>query len=331
MHSADAGCSWTGPDAVPELDWGREPDGAVVAVADVTPGWHARTRKCLATGIKVRYDTNGAQLEDRPHSRETAYTVYDPDAATWHPWRVVELPECDGTFFLNGSGCSQWLVAPDDCCLVPITFCEHGSSCCSVTVLRCGFDGDRLEYIAHGDELHLDVQRGLCEPSLARYGERCYLTLRNDAGGYVTASDDGLHYGPIQLWTFDDGAELGSYNTQQHWLAHSSGLFLVYTRRGADNDHVMRHRAPLFMAQVDPDRLCVLRETERVLIPEHGAPMGNFGAAAVSATESWVTTAEFMWPAWNDTARERGAAGRVFVARVIWGEPNGLALQQTGR
>jgi hypothetical protein len=31
----------------------------------------------------------------------------------------------------------------------------------------------------------------------------------------------------------DDGAELGSYNTQQHWLSHGDGLFLMYTRRGA--------------------------------------------------------------------------------------------------
>ena len=45
-------------------------------------------------------------------------------------------------------------------------------------------------------------------------------------------------------WTFDDGSELGNYNTQQHWVTHSDGLFLVYTRRGADNDDIARHRAP---------------------------------------------------------------------------------------
>ncbi len=41
------------------------------------------------------------------------------------------------------------------------------------------------------------------------------------------------------------------------------GGFLVYTRRGADNDHVFRHRAPLFIAQVDPKRLDVIRASER--------------------------------------------------------------------
>jgi len=40
---------------------------------------------------------------------------------------------------------------------------------------------------------------------------------------------------PIPPWSFHDGAELGSYNTMQHWATHSDGLFLVYTRRDADD------------------------------------------------------------------------------------------------
>ena len=39
-------------------------------------------------------------------------------------------------------------------------------------------------------------------------------------------------------WRFDDGSPLGSYNTQQHWVTVGGGLFLVYTRKGADNDHI---------------------------------------------------------------------------------------------
>lgn len=93
---------------------------------------------------------------------------------------------------------------------------------------------------------------------------------------------------------WDDGADLGNYNTQQHWVTHSNGLFLVYTRKGAHNDHVFRHRAPLFIAQVDPEKLCVVRSTERVLVPERGARLGNFGVAEVSENETWVTVAEWM-------------------------------------
>lgn len=38
-----------------------------------------------------------------------------------------------------------------------------------------------------------------------------------------------------------------------------------------------------------------------------------------------ATVSEFMWPAWNDEARKRGAAGRTFVAQVKWDQPNKLA------
>ncbi len=131
----------------------------------------------------------------------------------------------------------------------------------------------------------------------------------------MTKGDDGLHFDPIRPWTFDDGAELGSYNTQQHWLMHSDGLLLVYTRRGANNDHIMRHRAPLFAAEVDRERLCVRRGTERILIPERGGEMGNFGASAIDARESWVTVGEGVW----DDAAHRRARGGPYSSRGSYG------------
>jgi hypothetical protein len=322
MRTSDMGKSWTEPDLVPQLDWWKESEEVQVSVCDVTPGWHAPTRKLIAIGTKIRYDKNGHQLRDKPHSRETAYAVYDPKSDQWTRWQTLKLPETETKFFLSGAGCVQWVVDPDGTVLLPIYYMARGQSCYSATVVRSKFDGEKLTYIEHGDELRLDVPRGFCEPSLIDFQGRYYLTLRNDQRGYVSVSDDGLHFAPVRPWTFDDGAELGSYNTQQHWVAHAKGLFLVYTRRGADNDHVMRHRAPLFIAQVDPKKLCVVRQTERILIPERGAPMGNFGAAKVTENESWVTVSEFMWPAWNKMARKKGAAGTSFVARIIWTEPS---------
>ena len=108
----------------------------------------------------------------------------------------------------------------------------------------------------------------------------------------MTRSKDGLTFEPVQEWKFDDGTLLGSYNTQQHWVTTSHGLFLVYTRRGAANDHIFRHRAPLFIAQVDPVTLHVMRKTERVLLPENHATLGNSGICRVNDTESWVTCGE---------------------------------------
>lgn len=319
MRSDDLGQSWTGPTEIAELAWRRDPDGIVIAVADVTPGWHGPTGKLLAIGCSVRYSAQGRQLSDIRRPSQTAYAVHDPQTGAWSRWQTLEMPP-DDKFNLARNGCSQWLVESDGSVLVPIYFGPSGEPF-RTTVVRCSFDGEKLTYVEHGTELSLDVVRGLCEPQLASFQGRYFLSIRNDVKGYVTTSDDGLNFGSIKPWTFDDGTELGSYNTQQHWLVHSDGLFLVYTRRGADNDHIMRNRAPLFMARVDPRRLCVLRDTERVLIPERGGQMGNFGASAISENESWVTVSEYM-P--NDQPHALGADGSTFVARVIWSKPNGL-------
>ena len=273
-----------------------------------------KTGKLLAIGCSVRYSPQGKQLADTKRPSQTAYAVYDPGSGTWSRWKTLEMP-ADAEFNFARNGCSQWLVQPDGSLLVPIYFGTSASVPSSVTVVRCGFDGRTLTYREHGTELALDVVRGLCEPSLVFFRGRYFLTIRNDVKGYVTTSDDGLHFRPITPWKFDDGSELGSYNTQQHWLAGRQGLFLAYTRRGANNDHIFRHRAPLFLARVDPQRLCVLRETEKVLIPERGATLGNFGAARIDEDQSWVTVSEYM-PTGRPHAR--GADGSTFVARVIW-------------
>jgi hypothetical protein len=313
MQTCDLGGTWAGPVAPAALDWSRDGD-VVVSVADVTPGWHGPTKRLIAVGARVRYGTRGQQLEDQPRAQQTAYAVYDPAADAWSAWQQLRVPDAPQFNFAR-SACAQWLVDPDGTVLLPFYIGPSATAPHIVTVMRCGFDGRQLTYREHGNELSLNVERGLVEPSLIRCGPRYYLTLRNDVRGYVTASDDGLHFAPICPWQFDDGSELGSYNTQQHWLEHRGALFLVYTRRGAQNDHIMRHRAPLFMAQVDPQRLCVLRATERILIPERGAELGNFGAARISDGESWVTVSEGVW---NSEARRRGATGALFVARILW-------------
>lgn len=322
MWTDDSGATWTGPEERPELAWQRDEErGVSVAVCDITPGWHAPTGKALAIGAQIRYSPQGGHLDDVPRAHQTAYAVFDPAARAWTPWRAIEMPP-DEIFEFSRNACAQWLTRADGALLLPLYIGRSANEDFSVTVAEFDFDGDSIRYRRHGNIMAMAGGRGLCEPSVTCFQGRYYLTLRNDNGAYVTVSDDGLQYAPIQPWRFDDGAELGSYNTQQHWLAHSDGLFLVYTRRGADNDHIMRHRAPLFIAQVDPERLCVIRATERVLIPERGATMGNFGAVAINEHESWVTVGEGVW---NDDMRKRGAEGRLLLARVIWKTPNLLA------
>lgn len=322
MRTDDLGKTWTGPVEIPELGWQYEADGTIVSVADVTPGWHKPTGKLIAIGIKVRYSKEGKQLLDKSRSHDAAYAVFDPETKKWTPWKMLaNVPEPDSKFYLVNPGCVQWLVKPDGTILLPVYFSGPASEESSATVLECSFDGATMTYLRHGDEMTVKGGRGLGEPSLALFNNKYYLTLRNDFRGYVTTSEDGLHWLPIKEWTFDDGQELGSYNTQAHWLSHSKGLFLTYTRRGANNDHIARNRAPIFMAEVDPEKLHVIRSTEQILMPERGVMLGNFGAAPITKNESWVTDAEFIV---GDKPHPRGADGTVWTARVIWSKKNKL-------
>ena len=321
MRSADCGETWSGPVAH-EAALGRreEGDGIVACICDFTPKWHAHTGRLLGIGQVARYLDNSIMPDPRP--RHTAYSVYDSATRQWTPWAVLAMPNED-KFFSSGAGSTQRYDLPSGDILLPIYF-KPGGQCYAAAVMRCSFDGTVLRYVEHGSEHTVDDPRGLCEPSLTRFQDRYYLTLRNDVCGYVTSGHDGLHFDPPRPWTFDDGSELGNYNTQQHWVTHRDGLFLVYTRRGADNDHVFRHRAPLFMAQVDPDRLCVLRGTERIIVPEHGARLGNFGVCDVNENETWVVVCEWMQPV---GCEKHGSDNRVYAARILWDRPNRVGAE----
>ena len=102
----------------------------------------------------------------------------------------------------------------------------------------------------------------------------------------------------VPLWAsvckYEDGSLLDSYNTQQHWMRLGEELYLVYTRRGANNDHVFRHRAPLFAARVENMKL--VRDSEFAVVPERGARLGNFGITQLSDNSAMVMAAEWMQP-----------------------------------
>ena len=87
----------------------------------------------------------------------------------------------DGKKFQDaGAGCTQRVDLADGKILLPIYFRPPGQHS-RVTIARCTFNGERLEYQQHGTELSVDDNtRGLHEPSLARFGDEFFLTLRND-------------------------------------------------------------------------------------------------------------------------------------------------------
>ena len=315
LHTDNLGKSWTEPVELQTMAPRFEMINGIkrpVAVSDFWPKWHEKSKTLLGTGHTVVYTPDWKVRNPRP--RNTAYSVYNSETGKWADWQKLKMPD-DEIFINSGAGCTQRFDLEDGTILLPIYIRPQGKNM-RVTVCRCSFEGETLKFKSHGTVLELnDETRGLGEPSLTRFKDEFLMTIRNDKKGFVTRSKDGINFEAIKPWKFDDGTDLGSYNTQQHWVTRTNGLFLVYTQRGANNDHVFRHRAPLFIAKVDPDKLCVIRESEQILVPERGARLGNFGVTDVSPSETWVTVSEWMQP---DGVEKYGSDGSVFVAKIKW-------------
>jgi hypothetical protein len=324
MRTDDLGKTWSGPvEHSKTLGVRQEPDRISIVASDFWPKWHAASNKLLGIGHNVRYQNNRVMPM---RQRETVYSTYDPNDRTWTDWKPLVMPDAE-RYYGGGAGSVQRLDLANGEILLPIYFTPKGEKFSRVAVLRCDFDGERLSVREIGNELRVDTERGLGEPSLTRFHGRFYLTLRHDQRAYRCASDDGLHFDEPQPWLWDDGTELGSYNTQAHWVTHDDGMFLVYTRRGANNDHIPRHRAPLFIGQIDIEKLSVMRATERELIPQRGAKLGNFGITEINEYETWVTDAEWMQttgPNYSDYTEcmKFGSNNAVFAARILWKTPN---------
>ncbi|WP_203329090.1 sialidase family protein [Candidatus Laterigemmans baculatus] len=325
-ESRDLGKTWSSPEAIPAL--GRVPveghPGLQAGVCDVVPEYHPQTGTVLAMGHVVFYRgprfARGDQL-----ARYPVYSVRRKDGS-WSPRKILEWDDPRGSAIYS-NGCGQRVVMPDGDILMSFTF-GSGAEPRMVAGVRCSFDGETLKVEEVGPPLENPAGRGLLEPSVTRFQDRFYLTIRaEDDRGYVAVSDDGLDYQRKTAWTWDDGEPIEMSTTQQHWLTHSDGLFLVYTRKDSTNTNVMRWRSPLWVAQVDPQRLCLIRSSEQVVLPLVGdginapddvALMGNFHVNPVTPEESWVTVGEWM--------PRRDARGDMLMARIRWTRPNALAL-----
>jgi hypothetical protein len=322
MTSADLGKTWTEPQPVPALGRVRGADGVEEGVCDVTPEWHAKTKCVLALGHNVFY--SGPKFSRDQPPRWPIYAVWRD--GQWGPRRKLEWADPRGAYIYSNN-CGQRVVLPNGDILLAFTHGPTKTSPRSISSAVCTFDGDTLTVKKVGGEIPHDKGRGLLEPSLTQWRDRFFLTIRaEDDRGYVCASDDGLTWTPKQAWAWDDGEPLTMSTTQQHWLAHSEALWLVYTRKDATNVNVVRWRSPLWMAQLDPQTLRLRRDTERVVLPLVGdgvndpkrvAIMGNFHTTNASADESWVTVGE--WQPLN------GIKGDLLMARIRWSRPNALA------
>ena len=295
--SRDGGRNWSKPSAIAVLKRTKQLDGYEVAPGDLWPTFHAKSGMVLTTGKTFNFAEG--KHENRLRER-VSYAVLNPKTGVWDSMRFLAMPGKDhsgATITGANAGCTQRVDLPNGDILLPVRYWRDPKKHNYTSIVAlCAFDGKALIYKKHGTEHNIPQGRGLYEPSLTKFDGQYFLTIRANHSAFVTRGKDGIHFEPIREWKFDDDQVLGSYNTQQHWVTVGDGLFLVYTRKGANNDHIMRHRAPLFIGQVDPKTLRVMRATERILIPENHATLGNSGICRISDDESWVTCGEgLIW------------------------------------
>ena len=315
--SSDLGKTWSDPQPIPGL--GRhdaDTPGLAEGVCDVSPDFHAATNTTLAMGHNVYYRDGRLARPQGP--RWPVYSIRDAEGNWSQPQKLVwDDPRGSEIYTSN---CGQRIILESGKVLLPFSFGNAQWPARRVSSALCSFDGKTLTVKQVGNELINNAKRGLLEPSLAQFRGRYFMTIRaEDDRGYVSCSENGLEWSEQRAWTWDDGRPLTMSTTQQHWLTHGDALFLVYTRKAEANANVMRWRAPVYLAQVDPERLCLLRSTERVVLPmigdgvndpNHVARMGNFHITYAAPNESWVTVGESL-P--ND-----GWRGNLLLARIRW-------------
>ena len=322
--SEDGGKSWSEPLLIPGFERRPVPghEGLLAGVCDVVPESHAKTDTVLAVGEIVFYRGTKFATKDQL-ARYPVYCVRKADG-TWTDRRILEWNDPRGSFIYSNN-CGQRVTTPDGDVFIAMSIGAKSESRSAISA-RCTFDGETFAIREVGTEIKHAAGRGLLEPSLTYWREFFYLTIRaEDERGYVCTSTDGLGWSEKQPWRWDDGEPLSMSTTQQHWLTHSDGLFLVYTRKDASNLKLPRWRAPLFVAQVDPANLRLLRDTERIVLPIRGdsindpdgtQQMGNFHIVNAGPEESWVTDGHWL--------PKKDARGELRMARIQWAKPNRL-------
>ncbi|HIE96108.1 MAG TPA: hypothetical protein EYQ63_03635 [Fuerstia sp.] len=325
--SEDLGRTWSEPEPIAALGRDSVPgrsDDLKAGVCDVTPQYHPQTDTVISMGhvvfYKGKYFARKEQL-----ARYPVYVTRAKDG-TWSQRKILEWDDPRGGHIYTNN-CGQRVNLPNGDVQMSFTFGPEATNR-MVAGVHATFDGQQLKIKEVGEAIHNPKGRGLLEPSVTQFGSTFWMTMRaEDDRGYVSVSDDGLTWAEKKAWAWEDGTPLDMSTTQQHWLTHSDGLFLVYTRKDASNSNVLRWRSPLWLAQVDTQQRCLIKSTEQVVLPLMGdgvddpnnvAIMGNFNVTNASPYESWVTVGEWMPRA--------GYKGDVLLARIRWSKPNQLPL-----
>lgn len=310
-RSEDGGRTWSKPVEVDALADTHEFGLRTVRMA--SPYFSAKGSRWFGLGLKEYFKDDSRPIrtciDGRPYL-VPLFLDFDPKTAAFSGCREIDFP-------IRNEGCypfGQIVEEANGDLLIPYHFHLPGAGRrSSVVVLRQALDASGLKVVRVGRVLSDEtLKRGWGEPSLVRFKGRYYLTLRSNEYGAFAESEDGLVYSAPRKWAWEDGSPIGNANTQQHWVSVGDRLFLAYTRVTPTNGHVFRNRAPIFVAEFDPARGCLLRATERVAVPERGARLGNFCVAPGANGESWLAVAEVMSP---EGCSSRGSDNSIWFVR----------------
>ena len=323
IKTEDFGKSFSAPTPCKNLGRRYFEDGTSFAMCDATPFYHKKTGKIILTGHIAHYGKDN-KLLTVPRRRQPFYAVYNELTADFDAPKFIEMSVTEkDDYFSSGAGCAQILEKENGEILIPIYYkskeeAKDPTASSSTSVMRCAFDGQTISILEIGNSLTTSVPRGLGEPSIVYHNGKYLLAIRNDESGYVSESCDGLHFSPPRILSFDDGNSLGNYNTQQHWIVGGGKLWLVYTRRAENNNHIFRHRAPLFIAEFDTVKMAVVRSSEKIAVPERGARLGNFGCQSYSQDTGYVYASEWMQndeSGWQGCVK-RGSDNSIFISKI---------------
>jgi len=308
-HSQDHGYSWSKPEPIPALGWSQpNENGVIQGTCDVVPDYDPASGQMLAIGHNVFYrdnhfyDTYGnwspkSRNDNLP--RRACYCVQQADG-NWSERKLLCADEfAERNCFV--CGCSQKVIRANGEWLLPF-YLRQDNDCqaCSVAIYNAHFDGREMQLGKRSNILELPKFRGLLEPSLCEFSGLLYLTMRAEDGcAYWSRAGHDLSFEPIQAWGFDDGTSLVTSSTQQHFLSLADKLFLLYVRNNGRNTTVPRFRAPLYIAEVNTEKMQLRRFTEQIVLPLDGdwrkpetvSYSGNFLPRRINAREALVSDA----------------------------------------
>ena len=227
------------------------------------------------------------------------YSTMTPNGR-WSELKVLELPRLGANF---RTACTQIQFLDNGEVLIPIYFSDGSCDWCgmesphfAVTVARYRQKGDKLIYQNDSGTLSIEAGRGAIEPSIVRLADGSFaLTIRaEDSCAYCSTSPDGTVFGPLLPWHWDDGTNIITSTTQQHWITLGDKTFLVFVMNDGSNSDIFRYRAPLYIAEADPAHAVLRRSTLENVFPrqrrhETEVYYGNFHCARLSERQALIT------------------------------------------